>query len=109
MDSAKYENDTICDIETKLCYQMPCKKGEMWKQVCDAWNGVAWNVQEEFYNPMPWRIADLLKAKGVQKNLTLLCRCTLSLCIHWNVFKVCCCVFHWNALDIYIQLLLIIG
>ena len=29
----------------------------------------------------------------------------MLLCFHLNLFKVCCCVFHWNAFDIYIQLL----
>ena len=45
-----------------------CKKEEMWKPVCEAQNSVAPNVLKEFYNSMPKRITDLIKAKGDTKN-----------------------------------------
>ena len=47
--------------------QMPCKKEEMWKHVCEAWYSVAPNVLEELNNSMPRRIIDHMKAKGDTK------------------------------------------
>ena len=44
--------------------QMPSKKEETWKPVCEAWYSVAPNVLEELSNSMPWKITDLFKAKG---------------------------------------------
>ena len=44
--------------------QMPSKKEEMWKRVCEAWYSVALNVLEELYNAISRRIADLIKTKG---------------------------------------------
>ena len=44
--------------------QMPCKKENIWKRVCEAWYSVALNVLEEPCNVMPKQIADLIKAKG---------------------------------------------
>ena len=43
--------------------QMPCRKDEMWKPVCEAWYSVAPNVLEKLNTPMPRRITDLIKAK----------------------------------------------
>ena len=47
--------------------QMPCRKKEMWRPVCEAWYSVATNVLEELNNPMPRRIKDFIKAKGDTK------------------------------------------
>ena len=47
--------------------QMPCKKEEMWKPVCEAWYSVAPNVLEELNYSIPSRITDLIKAKGDTK------------------------------------------
>ena len=51
--------------------QMPCKKEEMWKPVCEAWYSVAPNVLEELDNSMPSTITYLIKANGDAKILTL--------------------------------------
>ena len=40
--------------------QMPCRKKEMWRPVCEAWYSVAPNVLEELNNPMPRRIKDFI-------------------------------------------------
>ena len=47
--------------------QMPCKKEEMWKPICEAWYSVVPNVLEELNNSMPRRITDLIEAKGDTK------------------------------------------
>ena len=47
--------------------QMPCKKEEMWKLVCEARYCVAPNVLEELNNSMPRRITYLIIAKGDTK------------------------------------------
>ena len=47
--------------------QMPCKKEEMWKPVCEALYSVALNVLEELNKSMPRRITDFIKAKGDTK------------------------------------------
>ena len=47
--------------------QMPCKKEEMWKLVCEAQYCVAPNVLQELNNSMPRRITDLIIAKGDTK------------------------------------------
>ena len=47
--------------------QIPCKKEEMWKPVCEAWYSVAPNVLKELDDSMPRRITDLIKAKGDTK------------------------------------------
>ena len=44
--------------------QMPYTIEEMWKRVCEVWYSVALTVQEELYNSMPRRIADLIEANG---------------------------------------------
>ena len=49
-------------------HQIPCKREVMSDRVYDAWYSVAPNVQEEPYNSMPRRIADLYKAKGDATN-----------------------------------------
>ena len=40
--------------------QMPCRKEEMWKPMCEAWYSVAPNVLEELNNSMPRRITYLI-------------------------------------------------
>ena len=40
--------------------QMPCRKEEMWKPVCEAWYSVAPNVLEERNYLKPRRITDLI-------------------------------------------------
>ena len=35
-------------MQKEIGYQMPCKKEDMSKRVCEAWNSVAPNVLEEF-------------------------------------------------------------
>ena len=47
--------------------QMPSRKDEMWKPVCEAWYSVAPNVLEKLNNSIPSRITDLIKAKGNTK------------------------------------------
>ena len=54
-------------IEKEIGNQMPCKKEEIMKPVCESWYSVATNVLEELNNSMPRRITDLIKAKGDTK------------------------------------------
>ena len=48
--------------------QMPSRKDEMWKPVCEAWYSVAPNVLEELNNSILRRITDLSKEMGDTKN-----------------------------------------
>ena len=52
----------------KIGNQMPCRKEEIWKPVCEAWYSVAPNTLEELNNSTPRRIADLIKGKRDTKN-----------------------------------------
>ena len=55
---------------------MPCKKEEMWKQVCESWYSVAPRILKELYIQMQSSIADLIKAKGDPKyDVGVLCYC----------------------------------
>ena len=47
--------------------QMPCRKEEMCKPVCEAWYRVAPNILEELNNSMPRITTDLIKANGDSK------------------------------------------
>ena len=58
----EYHRERI-EYNEEIGNQMPCKKEEMWKPVCEAWYSVAPNVLEELNNSMPRRITDLIKAK----------------------------------------------
>ena len=49
-------------MQKEISNQMSCKIRYV-KRVCKAWYSVAPNVLEEFYNSMPRKIADLIKAK----------------------------------------------
>ena len=49
-------------MQKEISNQMLCKRRYV-KRVCKAWYSVAPNVLEEFYNSIPWKIADLIKAK----------------------------------------------
>ena len=81
-------------MQKEIGNQMPCKKEDMWKQVCEAWYSVAPNVLEELYNSMPRRIADVIKAKECAMKYCFI-RCwrtsLLMYFLYWNA--VCCCVF----------------
>ena len=55
-------------IEKVIGNQIPCKREEMWDQVCDAWYSVALNVLEKPYNSMPRRITDFIKQREMQRN-----------------------------------------
>ena len=44
--------------------QMPCRKGEMTKPVCEAWYSISPKVLEELNNAMQRRIRDLIKGNG---------------------------------------------
>ena len=71
-----------------------CKK----KKICGSGYVKLDKVQhhkswKKFYNSMPRRIADLIKAKGDATKYWLWYRCTMLLCFHGNVYKVCCCAF----------------
>ena len=46
-------------MQKEIGHQMPCKIGDMWKEVCEAWYSVVLNVLEELYSSMPRRIVDL--------------------------------------------------
>ena len=59
----EYHRDRL-EYNEEIGNQMPCRKKEMWKLVCEAWYSVAPNVLEELNNSMPTRITDLIKAKG---------------------------------------------
>ena len=63
--------------------QIPCKKEDMWQQVCEAWYSVAPKVLEVLYNLMPRKIANLIKAKGGATKYYL----------YYIGIQVCCCVF----------------
>ena len=84
---------------------MPCNKEKMWKRVCEAWYSVALNVLEEPYNAIPSRTGDLIKAKREATIHRLYDLAYNVIVFHWNVFKVCCCLFYWNLFDIYIHML----
>ena len=58
-------------MQKEIGYQMPCKKEDMSKRVCEAWKSVAPNVLEELTNLMSRNIADLIKAKGWAMNYRL--------------------------------------
>ena len=72
--------------------KMPCKKEDMWKQVCKAWYGVAQNVREELYNLCQGEPQILLKQNSVQRNTY----CTMFAYKFVYVFSFIffhCCVF----------------
>ena len=51
-------------MKKEIGNQMPCTIEEMWMRVCEAWYSVALTVQEELYNSMQRRIAELIEANG---------------------------------------------
>ena len=55
-------------IEKVIGNQIPCKREEMWDQVCNAWYSVALNVLEKLYYSMPRRITDFIKQREMQRN-----------------------------------------
>ena len=77
----EYQRERL-EYNEEIGNQMPCRKVEMWKSVCEAWYSVAPNVQEELNNSMPRRITDRIKAKGDTKNYRL-----------YDVGVQRCCVF----------------
>ena len=68
----RYEYHTErLEYNEEIGSQIPCKKEEMWKPVCEAWYNVAPKVLEELNNSMLKRITDLIKAKGDAKKYRL--------------------------------------
>ena len=60
--------ENVCNIMKKeIGNQMPCKKEEILKPVCEPWYSVATDVLEELNDSMPMKITDLIKAKGDTK------------------------------------------
>ena len=60
-ESARHEyHRERLEYNEEIGNQMPCKKEEMWKLVCEARYCKALNVLEELNNSMPKRIADLI-------------------------------------------------
>ena len=51
----------------EICNQLPFKKEDMWKPVCEACCSIAPNALEDITNSMSRRITDLIKAKGDTK------------------------------------------
>ena len=51
-------------MKKEIGNRMSCSIEEMCKRVCEAWYSVELTVQEELYNSMPRRIADLIEANG---------------------------------------------
>ena len=49
-------------MKKEISNQMSCKRRYV-KRVCKAWYSVVPNVLEEFYNSMPRKIEDLIKAE----------------------------------------------
>ena len=54
-------------MKKEIGNQMPCKKEEILKPVCEPWYSVATDVLEELNDSMPMKITDLIKAKGDTK------------------------------------------
>ena len=84
---------------------MPCKKEEMWKRVFEAWYSVAPNVLKNFTMQCQGDLQILLKQKEMQQYTDFVMLAYTVIYFHWNVFKVCCCVFHSKIFDIYMQML----
>ena len=93
------------EYNAEIGNQMPRKKEEMWKLVCEVWYSVAPNVLEELNNSMPRRITDLIKTKIDTKKYLLYDVGVQCCCVFIRMYSKYVVVFHWNIFGIYIQLL----